>query len=450
MQMPEKRTPFWLRIAPSFVSKRLDGRVAIQAILHNTGWLAADRILRLVVGLVVGAWVVRYLGPDLYGELSFVIAVSTFFQVVSMLGLDGVAIRDIARDRDASPAILGTVFRLRFASGFLCWLLAIALMAVFRSGDRQTLLLTAIVCGSFVFQAGETIDIWFQSQTNSKMTVLAKGISYLLSNLTKVGLILYHAPLAYFAAAMLVESALTACALLYSYRKYPAPFFWKYDRQWALKLLKESWPYLLANFAVMVYMRVDQIMLREMLGVRELSIFSAAMPISTMWYFLPVMLSQSVGPSIAKKKQVDQVGYASAINSLYTIMWWVMLPLCVIVAIVSVPLVQFLFGPSFSKSASVLAIHVFSCVPVALGSVQDLWNLNEKKNSLSLKKALAGVMTNILLNLFLIPRYGATGAAMATVASQSVYGIFSNFFLDRTALRAQLLSVFGVRDILKQ
>jgi len=334
--------PYWLQLLPVFVQKRLDGRKSLHAIIHNTGWLLGDKALRLGLGLLVGAWVARYLGPSQFGEFSYVLAFVAFFQTISQLGLNGIAIRDMARDRKASPLILGTVFRLRFITGFFCWVGAIISMALLRPGDTDTLILTAIVAGSVVFQAADTVDLWFQSQTQSKRTVMAKTFAYLLNSIFKVALILAKAPLLYFAVAGLVEFALAAISLYVSYRVYPAPFRWKWDLDWGKRLLKESWPYLLSSLAIMIYMRTDQIMLREMLGTHELGIFSAALPLSTTWYFIPMIISQSVGPSIAKKKESDLAGYERAINRLFSMIWWIMLPLSAGIGLLSVPIVHLL------------------------------------------------------------------------------------------------------------
>jgi hypothetical protein len=78
-------------------------------------------------------------------------------QVITQLGLDGIAIRD----RESASAILGTVFRLRIITGLFCWLGAVGSMALFRSRDSYTLVLTAIVAGSLVFQAADTVGLWF-------------------------------------------------------------------------------------------------------------------------------------------------------------------------------------------------------------------------------------------------------------------------------------------------
>lgn len=440
-------SPIWLRFAPRFIQRRLEGHSSLIAIIHNTGWLLGDKVLRLGMGLIVGAWVARYLGPAQYGELAYVLAYVAFFQAISELGLNGIAIRDMARDRHASPLILGTVFRLRLIAGLLCWAIAVGSIGIIRPGDMPTLILTAIISGSLVFQAADTVDLWFQSQTQSRRTVVAKAISYLISNLIRINFILIKAPLIYFAITGVIEFVLSAIALYYSYLRFPAPLSWKWDFQRGYEIITESWPYTLSGLAVMIYMRIDQIMLREMLGVRELGIFTAAIPLSTSWYFISTMISQSSGPSIAKKKEIDPAGYVQSIANLFSIAWWIMLPLSIVIALLSSQIIYVLYGVAYSRSSDVLAVHVFANIPVSLGVMQGIWILNEKRNILWLTKTVIGAITNIGINYILIPKYGALGSAYATLIAQSVSAVLSNAILAPEIFKSQMLSWLSFKSL---
>jgi len=447
--MKDSSNPFWLRYIPGFIRSKLEGRHTLYAIIHNTGWLLGDKALRLGLGLLVGAWVARYLGPSQFGELSYVLAFVAFFQTISLLGLDGIAIRDMARDRKASPAILGTVFRLRLITGVLCWLSAIGSMALFRPGDQHTLVLTAIVSGSLVFQAADTVDLWFQSQTQSKRTVLAKTFAYVLNSLFKIGLILAEAPLLYFAVAGLIEFAFAAVALSFSYRMFPAPFNWRWDLEWSKRLLNESWPYMLSGLAIIIYMRIDQIMLREMCGTHELGVYSAALPLSTTWYFIPIIISRSVGAAIAKKKKFNPDEYEYAIDKLFGLMWLIMLPITIIIAGFSGLLIRLLYGDLYLESINVLMVHIFSNIPVGLGVIQEIWIINEKKNKLSLYKTLIGAIANILLNTYFIVKYGAVGAAFSSVISYLISSVFSNLIFAPKIFKRQVSGVWSFIGVKK-
>jgi len=439
--MTRSNNPFWLRFTPGFIRKRLEGRTNLHAIMHNTGWLLADKLLRMGMGILVGAWVARYLGPSQFGELAYVVAFVAFFGVISKLGFDGIAVRDMALDKQASPAILGTVLWLRMITGCICWIAAIAGMALFRPGDTQTLILTVFIAGTLVFQAADTVDLWFQSQTQSKRTVIAKTISYLVTSGIKIGLILTEAPLVYFAATTLIDMGLAAIALYGSYRIFPAPFRWYLDMKWVKRLVRESWPYMLSGLAVIIYMRIDQIMLREMIGEYELGIYSAAMPIATVWYFFPMIIAQSVGPSIAKKKEADQAAYEISLVRLFGLMWWIMLPLSIILALFSGVIIDILYGDAYAESGGILAVYVFSCIPASLGVIQGLWMVNEKKSNLAPKRTVIGAFINVILNIILIKKYGVLGAAYSTVLSQSIAMVFSNIIFAPKVFRWQLQSV---------
>src|SRR5690554_5536154 len=91
-------TPAWSRILPDFLCKRLEGRDVLQTVLSNTGWMMGDQIVRQVVGLVVGVWLARYLGPQLFGDLSYAFAVVMIVSPVAMLALDEIAIRRLVQD----------------------------------------------------------------------------------------------------------------------------------------------------------------------------------------------------------------------------------------------------------------------------------------------------------------------------------------------------------------
>lgn len=188
------RDPYWLRFLPASLRHRLAGRVNLHVIIHNSGWLLFDKLVRILLGLLVGAWVARYLGPANFGELAYVLAYIAFFQAIANLGADGIIVRDIARDKNAAPQVLGTAFTLRLGVGLACWLAAIGGMAWSNGFDDPSVSLTALAGGTLIFQAADTIDLWFQSQSQSRRTVVAKLIAYLVSNGVKVGLILMQAP----------------------------------------------------------------------------------------------------------------------------------------------------------------------------------------------------------------------------------------------------------------
>lgn len=129
------------------------------------------------------------------------------------------------------------------AAGFLCWLAAVVLAAILDPGAHDIILLTAVVGGAMLFQPADTIDLWFQSQTQSRRTVSAKLAAYILTNGLKGVLILNHAPFVAFAAAFLFDVAAAALALGFAYRRFPTAQPRAFDLERAKSLVRRSWPF---------------------------------------------------------------------------------------------------------------------------------------------------------------------------------------------------------------
>ena len=91
----------------------------LRKILGNAGWLMADRVLRMGMGLVVGVWVSRYLGPVQFGSLNFALAFVAIFGSLTTLGLDNIVVWEIVHNAVDVPKLLGTTLALKLAGSFL-------------------------------------------------------------------------------------------------------------------------------------------------------------------------------------------------------------------------------------------------------------------------------------------------------------------------------------------
>jgi O-antigen/teichoic acid export membrane protein len=408
------------------------------AIAANTGWLVFDRLIRVLLGLTVGAWIARYLGPSRFGELSYVVAFIALFQAVANLGADGIVVRDLARATERAASILGTALWMRLSAGVVCWLVAIVIMAAIHPADHELILMTLIVGGSLVFQASDTVDLWFQSQTRSRRTVAAKLTAYAVSNGAKALLIALHAPLVAFAWAMSLDFVLAAAGMALAYRGFPTPERWRAHRAMMVELLAECWPFLAAGVGTMLYMRIDQIMLKELLSERDLGFYSAAVPLSQVWNVVPVVLTTSLAPFVARRKIEGEEPYRRALASIFRLYAGCGLIVSLLTSVAAPWIILLLYGKTFERSASVLSIHVLSNVFIYLGIAQGLWIVNERRGRISLYKGLAGAVVSVVGNWFVIPRFGIVGCAVVYVFAQFVAAVASNWVLAPDMLVMQI------------
>jgi len=410
--------------------KKLQTQKEFKGVVTNIGWLFADRILRMGIGLVVGVWVARYLGVEQFGTFNYAAALVALFSTFASLGLPSLIIREITNEPEKKEQILGTTFWLQLSGGIATLLLAITTISILRHDDPVTIGLVSILASVSIFQAFDTIDLWFQSQVNSKYTVLAKNAAFLVITLFKILLINIHAPLLSFAWATLAEAAIGSVGLIYCY-KLQGYFIsmWKWDFHIAKKLLRESYPLIFSGMAVVIYMKIDQIMLGEMIGSQSVGIYSAATRISEIWYFIPTAIAASIYPAIfSAKKEGDEILYYRRIQQLLRLLSKIAIIIAVPMSFLSGDVVTILFGSEYSAAGPILAIHIWAAVFVFMGVGTSSWFIAEGLTYLTFHRSLIGAAINIILNFVLIPMYGGIGAAIATVISQAFASFISNAF----------------------
>ena len=399
----------------------------LRGIIANTGWLFADRILRMGVGLFVGVWVARYLGVQQFGVFNYASAFVALFSTLSTLGLDAIVVRSIVREPEKRSQILGTAFWLKLFGGVAALLLAVSCIILVRHDDQLTIALVAILSSVGIFQAFDTIDLWFQSQVQSKYTVIAKNTAFIITALVKVILISTHAPLIAFAWSSLGEIGLGAIGLIICYKSSGySPWLWPWSLPLAKTLLKESWPLILSGLAIMIYMRIDQIMLGQMVGDKAVGLYSAATRISEVWYFIPMAITSSVSPAIYAAKEVSEALYYQRIEQLLRLLSLLAIVVAVPMSFLSGTIITILFGESYQASASILSIHIWASLFVFTGVGTSSWFIAEVLTQFALRRTIIGAITNVILNIFFIPAYGGVGAAIATVISQAFASFLSN------------------------
>ncbi|MEX5731131.1 MULTISPECIES: flippase [Providencia] len=423
------------------INAKIKSNPNIQKIVSNSSWLLLDKFVRMGLGLAVSAWVARYLGPTQYGELAYVLAYLAFFQAVCTLGMDGLIVRDIAKNKNNAGEILGTVFTLRIIIGLICWFCAVGGMVLLNGWNSQSVYITALAGATLVFQAADTIDLWFQSQSQNRRTVIVKLTAYIISNGIKIVLILSSASILAFSAVITFETCAVACGLLYAYKKYPCPNQWVKIKQRAQILLKESWPFIISGLSIILYMRVDQLMIKNYLGDKELGIYAAVLPLAVIWQFIPMTLSVSVAPLVAQSKAKGDDSFYKTLKQIFRIFAMLGWLVCIPIAILSHFIVQVLYGDAYITGAPVLTIIVFTNIFINMGVAQSLWIVNERKSKLSLYKTIIGAVVCIVSNIILIPLYGIIGAAISAVLAQFFSAVFANIFLSRKILILQIKSL---------
>lgn len=414
--------------------KSLQNHQGFMKYFKNTSWLFAEKILRMIVGLFVGIWVARYLGPEQFGLFSYAQSFVGLFTAIATLGLDGIVVRELVKDESRRDELIGTAFYLKLI-GAIAVLIVLAIAIQFTSNDSYTNILVFIIASATIFQAFNVVDMYFQAKVLSKYVVYANVISLFISSIVKVVLILTDAPLIAFAWATLFDSVVLALGFIYYYIKNSSTFniqHLTFKRETAVSLLKDSWPLILSGIVISIYMKIDQVMIQEMMGSEAVGQYAAAVRISEAWYFIPMVIASSLFPAIINAKKQSEELYYARLQKLYDLMVWMAIAIALPMTFLSDWVIHLLYGEQYSQAGSVLMIHIWAGVFVFLGVASGKWLLTENLQIFSTINTAIGAVVNVLLNYILIKEIGVEGAAWATLISYLVAAYLSLLFWKKT------------------
>ena len=322
---------------------------------------------------------------------------------------------------------------LQFFGGLLAYGLILGTFFWLRPDDELGKTLIAILGSVMLFKASEVAVYWFESQVLSKNIVWVQNGCFFIFATIKVLLILSKAPLIAFAWAMMAEALAVALLIVFvlgvrgkSLRRLRATM------ARSKELLSDSWPLLLSSVSIMIYMKIDQIMLGEMVGNEAVGFYTAATKISEVWYFIPTMIVSSVFPAILEAKTRSETQYYQRLQQLYDLMVYLSVVIALPMTFLSTPIVKLLFGEAYALSGTVLAIHIWASIFVFLGVASSKWFVAENRQVWSLQRTALGAVVNVGLNLLLIPKSGVIGAAIATIVSYATAALISDFFRQET------------------
>ncbi len=375
----------------------------------NTSWILIEKLSRIISGILVGILVARYLGPEQFGMISYALNVVAIFTVFSSLGMDSIIVRELITRNIDKNKILGTSFYLRLIGA-----IAVVAVATFYSSirdDAQNTYIVFLVSLSVVLQAFTVVDFYFQSQVLGKYTAINQVITLVLSSIVKLLLIYFNKPVEYFASMVVLEATLTLINQFWFYRKNGQQISqWQFSWKEAGILLGHSWPIIVSGFVMMVYQKMDQILIKRFLDLNALGNYAAAVRISEASFFIPMAVCAAILPGIINNRDNKELQY-KRLTQLYSLMIWGALFICAGGLLFGDFVITFLYKEKYYLSPQIFKIHIWSIIPIFYGTAWGMWLVAENKQRYLIIFQFLSMGIALFLNLKLIPIYGVNGAA---------------------------------------
>lgn len=383
----------------------------------NTGWMFAGQMFSLLISFFIGAWLARYLGPQNFGVLSFSMSFAGLFSFIASMGIDSILSRELVKFPEKENELMGTALDLKLIGGTTAFLLSFTATFLFEQ-DPFIRLLIILFSFTFILQATGVISTFFQANVLAKKVIKVQLYVMTFSSILKILAIVFGLGVSWIMLIYVLDSAWGGWGLILAYRKNGYRIkAWKFNWKLALEILKDSWPMMLSGAAISIYMKIDQVMIGNILGETKVGLYAAAVKISEIWYFIPVIICTSLFPAIVNAKMGDNALYKKRLHNLYWLMFILASSLAVPISILAKPLVVLIFGSRYLPAAGALQIHIWAGLGVFWGVALGQYLVSENRTLINLILTLSSAILNIILNLFLIRSWGINGAALATLIS---------------------------------
>jgi len=406
----------------------------LQKYIHNTVWIMGDKVAALGIGFLVAVLLARYLGPENFGVYTYALSLTSLFAAAGHMGLSGLVVREIVKKPNERALTLGTTFALKFIGMVLGYVLLLVYALVFEGAGSVEFVVLAIAGAALLFKPFDVIDFWFQAFVQARYIAMASFSALLISSAAKVIFVFFGFGVAYLVAANLLQALFAAVALVLLYKLKTSLKLSHWSMSWrkAKELFGQGWVIYLGSIFAVIYLKVDQVMLRWLLGPESVGVYAVAAQLSEAWYFVPTAIVASFFPKLIKLREQNESLFNQRLQQLFDMLFMLALVVAVIVSLLADTLIALFFGPDYAASASVLTIHIWAALFIFMRAAFSKWILIENVLVFSLITQGAGAILNVVLNFWLIPVYGVQGAAVATLISYAFASFFSLIFYEKT------------------
>ncbi len=433
--------------------KREKNAAQPRRVARNTSFLTISQIINYGEGFVYVILLARYLGPQGLGVWNFAVALIAVFSILANFGLTTITTREVARDTSKASKYAANLIPI----GLLFALLTTSLIVVFVNAlgySQQTIYVVYILAiGMIVNAVAGLLFAIFQAFERLEFQAVVLVIGSVVQLCGAVIAIQLHLNLVAFALVSLVSSG---AGLAYAYviciRRFFVPHleadftFWK-------RVLIEAWPMAAVAISVIIYFRIDVIMISFIQGTTAVGFYSVAYSLSEASLVVPSMFIASIFPIISRLYQASNTSFRDTCALSMRYLLYLALPIAFLVTLWAKPIVPLLYGAGFAPSVLALQILIWAAAIMYVSMVSGNAFVAANLQRLYMRLTLSMIAVNVSLNLFLIPTYGYVGASFATVVTEA-FGLAAGLIIlgrhgyDFRLRRTSLPPLFGLSVIL--
>ena len=400
--------------------------------------MVGEKILHTLVNFVVIALLARNLGPEAFGTFGLVQAVFIVGFHVALFCSEQSVIKFTLLDSVCTKKLYRKIVVLKYGASFAVYLLSVAASGYFYGTEFATL--AAVYCCMHLVNLDKIYFSYFRSLERGLLVFLARASIYLPLAIVKVVIVINYSSLTLLAFAYVAEALLLSVVGYYFYQRNvrgSSRVNENVDSHSAValgytQLIEASWPIFGSALLITLYSRIDQFMIKSMLGAEELGIYTTAVKVSEASTYVITTVIASRFPQLMKLRNTNLEKFEQEIVFLLKIALIFSLLFFAVFSIGAEFIVVLLFGEEYIAASQPLVIHMAGTLFIYYGVICTQYLIAKDLEIFRLYRVLWGLGINVVLNIILIPEYGLVGAAVATLFSQALSSILFNAMSSKT------------------
>lgn len=387
-------------------------------ILKNASGYLLEKTVRLAGAFLIGAWVARYLGPEQYGTFAYATALIATLGFMASWGIESLVIRDLVQEPRRQQQIVSTYFLVRICGAIAVPGIAVAFLLWSHPGESELLLVSIVLSVAMLFSSMDVADCWLQAQQRSSATSLIRLVGFLIGAVAKCVLVLVGAPLVWFAASNALESTVIAAAYWFLLRKGGVTVaLGNWDFNELKRLVLDGKTMMLSGLTVVIYSRLDVLAIGGLISKEALGPYAMAAGMCGAWNMVGMSVAQAWAPHISAARAIDTTHYIIVLRRFLVACLLISVAGSLVIAGLSTFIFDQLLGPAYAAGGKILAILVWSSVPVFLGMATSQIIVNDKLYWVSLFRTSLGMLISLALVSPAALQFGVNGVAVVVIGS---------------------------------
>lgn len=396
---------------------KIDGFNLTQRIAYNAIFSSVARVLEMIIGLVIIKLTTNYLGLDGFGDYGTVMAFVYIFSVLADFGLYSIVVREISDKNANEDKIINNAFTIRIVLGALVMSSAylFSFLLPYSNEVRFGVLIASF--GYWIFNAIQVMMGLFQKHLAMDKVSVAEFLGRLAQFVVIILCVKYNLGFYWILAALFI-GGLFNLSFVFLYSKQFIKLRLAFDFSVWKDLIIKAFPLAVSAILVLVYFKLDTVLLSVMKESRDVGIYSLAYRVMETLIFFPSMIVGLTMPLMSRFVFEDKEKFKSIVQRTLNFLLIAIVPVVLGIFVVAEKLIYLLSKPEFSDSISVLRILAVALGFIFLGALFSNVIIALKRQKYLAYIYFIGAVFNIVANLIFIPKYSYFGAAWTTLATE--------------------------------